>query len=186
MVKMVGGWTETQLAEKRLPTLAEINAAVPDKPVFILYLYGLGFLNQKGVEKLGYNKDTKFHDGVVELDANGQPTGLLVVKPNAMVLYATLGKTNRLGREDQLNSTIQYYQELNRLGITSAIDAGGGGQAYPDDYCVSIELAKQGKLTVRTSYYLFAQQPGKELQDFQHWMTLIKPDHSDHLLYANG
>ncbi len=185
-VKVVGGWSEHQFEEKRMPTLAEINAAVPDKPVFILYLYGLGYLNQKGVETLGYNKDTKFTDGVVELDAAGKPTGLLVAKPNAMVLYSTLGKTNKLGHEDQLNSTVHYYNELNRLGITSAIDAGGGGQAYPDDYGVSIELAKQGKITVRTSYYLFAQKPGKELEDFQRWVNLTKPNKNDHLLYANG
>jgi predicted amidohydrolase YtcJ len=185
-VKVVGGWTENQFEERRLPTLAEINAAVPDKPVFILYLYGLGYLNKKGIETLEYNKDTKFTDGQVELDAAGQPTGLLVAKPNAMVLYATLGKTNKLSREDQLNSTLRYYNELNRLGITSAIDAGGGGQAYPDDYGVSVELARQGKITVRTSYYLFAQKPGKELEDYQRWMTLTQPKKNDHLLYANG
>jgi predicted amidohydrolase YtcJ len=185
-VKVVGGWSEHQFEEKRLPTLAEINAAVPDKPVFILYLYGLGYLNKKGIETLNYTKDTKFPDGVVALDASGQPTGLLVAKPNAMVLYATLGKTNKLSREDQLNSTLHYYRELNRLGITSAIDAGGGGQAYPDDYGVSVELARQGKLTVRTSYYLFAQKPGKELADYQRWMTLTHPKKNDHLLYSNG
>ena len=185
-VKVVGGWSEHQFEEKRLPTLAEINAAVPDKPVFILYLYGLGYLNKKGIETLGYNKDTKFADGQVELDAGGQPTGLLVAKPNAMVLYSTLGRTNKLSREDQLNSTLHYYRELNRLGITSAIDAGGGGQAYPDDYGVSVELAKQGKITVRTSYYLFAQKPGKELEDYQRWITVTKPKKNDHLLYANG
>ena len=185
-VKVVGGWTENQFEEKRLPTLAEINAAVPDKPVFIMYLYGLGMLNKKGIETLGYNKETAFTDGQVERDATGQPTGLLVAKPNAMVLYATLAKTNKLGRADQLNSTQQYYHELNRLGITSAIDAGGGGQAYPDDYGVSVELARAGKLTVRTSYYLFAQKPGKELEDYQRWLTLTKPKKNEHLLYANG
>ena len=185
-VKVVGGWSEHQFEEKRLPTLAEINAAVPDKPVFILYLYGLGYLNKKGIETLNYTKDTKFPDGVVALDASGQPTGLLIAKPNAMVLYATLGKTNKLSRDDQLNSTQHYYSELNRLGITSAIDAGGGGQAYPDDYGVSVELARQGKLTVRTSYYLFAQKPGKELEDYQRWMTLTQPKKNEHLLYSNG
>lgn len=185
-VKVVGGWSAHQFEEKRMPTLAEINAAVPDKPVFILYLYGLGFLNKKGVETLGYNKDTKYKDGVIELDAKGEPTGLLVAKPNAMVLYSTLGKTNKLGRADQVNSSIHFYNELNRLGVTSAIDAGGGGQAYPDDYGVSIELARQGKVTVRTSYFLFAQKPGTELADFQRWMSQTKPNKNDHMLYANG
>ncbi|MYN06344.1 amidohydrolase [Pseudoduganella aquatica] len=185
-IKVVGGWNEFQFEEKRLPTLEEINAAVPDKPVFLLYLYGLGFLNQKGIQTLGYNKDTKFKDGVVELDADGKPTGKLIAKPNALILYTTLAKTNVLPRDQQLNSTLHYYRELNRLGVTSAIDAGGGGQNFPDDYGVTVELAKDGKLTVRTSYYLFAQKPGKELEDYQRWLTLTKPDSNQHMFYANG
>jgi predicted amidohydrolase YtcJ len=185
-VKVVGGWNEYQFEEKRLPTLEEINAAVPDRPVFILYLYGLGFLNKKGIETLGYTKETKYKDGEVELDADGRPTGKLIAKPNALILYSTLAKTNKLGREDQLNSTLQYYRELNRLGVTSAIDAGGGFQNYPDDYGVTLELARAGKLTVRTSYYLFAQRAGKELEDFQRWLTMTHPKKNDHMFYPNG
>jgi predicted amidohydrolase YtcJ len=185
-VKVVGGWNEYQFEEKRLPTLEEINAAVPDKPVFILYLYGLGFLNQKGIATLGYSKDTKYKGGEVELGADGKPTGRLVAKPNALILYSTLARTNKLGRADQLNSTLHFYRELNRLGLTSAIDAGGGFQNYPDDYGVSLELAKSGKLTVRTAYYLFAQRAGKELEDFQRWLALTSPGKNDHMLYPNG
>ena len=37
-----------------------------------------------------------------------------------------------------------------------------------------------------TSYYLFAQKPGKELEDYQRWLTLTQPKKNDHLLYANG
>jgi predicted amidohydrolase YtcJ len=185
-VKVVGGWNEYQFEEKRLPTLEEINAAVPDKPVFILYLYGLGFLNKKGIETLGYNKDTKYKDGEVELDANGRPTGKLIARPNALILYSTLAKTNKLSREDQVNSTLHFYRELNRLGVTSAIDAGGGFQNYPDDYGVSLQLARSGQLTVRTSYYLFAQRAGKELEDFQRWLTMTHPDKNDHMFYPNG
>jgi len=185
-VKVVGGWNEYQFEEKRLPTLEEINAAVPDRPVFILYLYGLGFLNQKGIETLGYDKNTRYKDGEVELGADGKPTGKLIAKPNALILYSTLAKTNKLGRDDQLNSTLHFYRELNRLGVTSAIDAGGGFQNYPDDYGVTLELARQGKLTVRTSYYLFAQRAGKELEDFERWTAMTHPKKNDHMFYANG
>lgn len=185
-VKVVGGWSEHQFEEKRLPTLAEINAAVPDKPVFILYLYGMGFLNQKGIETLGYDKNTKYLDGELALGADGKPTGLLLAKPNAMILYSTLGKTNKLSRPDAVNSTLHFYRDLNRLGMTSAVDAGGGGQAYPDDYGVSIELARAGKLTVRISYYLFAQKAGTELQDYERWLAQTRPNKNDHMLYVNG
>ncbi len=185
-VKVVGGWNEYQFDEKRLPTLEEINAAVPDRPVFVLYLYGLGFLNRKGIETLGYTSETKYKDGVVEVDANGNPTGRLIAKPNALILYSTLAKTNKLSREDQVNSTLHYYRELNRLGVTSVIDAGGGFQNYPDDYGVTIGLAREGKLTVRTAYYLFAQRPGKELEDFQRWIGMTHPKKNDHMFYPNG
>ena len=37
-VRVVGGFTAAQFAEKRLPTLDELNAVAPDTPVFILHL----------------------------------------------------------------------------------------------------------------------------------------------------
>ena len=38
-VRVVGGWSEFQFAERRMPTLQEINDAAPDTPVFVLHLY---------------------------------------------------------------------------------------------------------------------------------------------------
>jgi predicted amidohydrolase YtcJ len=57
-VRVVGGWTEFQFAERRLPTLAEINKAAPDTPVFILHLYASAMLNRAALDVLGFNKDT--------------------------------------------------------------------------------------------------------------------------------
>ncbi|MGH1560793.1 amidohydrolase family protein [Caulobacter segnis] len=45
-VRVVGGFTEHQFVEKRLPTLDEINAAAPETPVFILHLYDRALLNR--------------------------------------------------------------------------------------------------------------------------------------------
>ena len=67
-------------------------------------------------------------------DAAGNPTGLLLAKPNAAILYATLAKGPKLPFDYQLNSTRHFMRELNRLGVTGAIDAGGGFQNYPEDY----------------------------------------------------
>src|SRR5262245_6734924 len=44
-VRVVGGWSEFQFAERRMPTLEEINAVAPDTPVFILHLYDRAILN---------------------------------------------------------------------------------------------------------------------------------------------
>jgi predicted amidohydrolase YtcJ len=131
-VRVVGGWSEFQFAERRMPTLQEINAAAPETPVFVLHLYDRAWLNGAALRAVGYTKDTPDPPGgLIERDARGNPTGLLIAKPNAGLLYATLAKGPKLSVEDQPNSTRHYMRELNRLGLTSIIDAGGGFQNYP-------------------------------------------------------
>ena len=44
-VRVIGGWTEFQFVERRMPTLDEINKAAPDTPVFVLHLYDRAWLN---------------------------------------------------------------------------------------------------------------------------------------------
>ena len=185
-IRVVGGWTEHQFEEKRLPTLEEINAAVPDKPVFILYLYSLGYINKKGIEVLGYDKDTYYPGGEIELDNKGNVTGFLVAKPSALLLYSTLVKLPKLSREEQINSTKHYIRDLNRLGVTSAVDAGGGGQFYPDNYEVAKELAQKGELNMRIGYYLFATKKGTELDDFQKWTANETLGTNDDMMKPNG
>src|ERR1700681_3690476 len=134
-VRVVGGFTEHQFAEKRLPTIAELNAAAPETPVFLLHLYDRALLNGAALRAVGYTKDTPNPPGgEIVRDGRGDPTGLLLAQPNAGILYATLAKGPKLPFEYQLNSTRHFMRELNRLGVTGAIDAGGGFQNYPDDY----------------------------------------------------
>ncbi|WDF75741.1 amidohydrolase [Mucilaginibacter sp. KACC 22773] len=185
-VKVVGGWNEFQFAEKRQPTIDEINAAVPDKPVFITYLYGKAFLNKKGIETLGYDKHTDYPGSLIELDEQGNPTGLLYAKETPMAIYRTLALTGKLTPEERVNSSEHFYREINSFGITSVVDAAGGSQNYDADYHASLALAKAGKLTVRTAYYLFAQQKGKELADYEKWIGQTYPNKNDHILMANG
>jgi predicted amidohydrolase YtcJ len=186
-VRVVGGFTDHQFAEKRLPTLEEINAIAPETPVFILHLYDRAILNQAALRAVGYTKDTPNPPGgEIQRDASGNPTGLLIARPNALILYATLAKGPKLSPEDQIISTRHYMRELNRLGITSVIDAGGGFQNYPDDYQIIQKLADENKLTVRIAYNLFTQNKGKELEDFQGWAKLVKPGQGDAMYRHNG
>ena len=100
-VRVVGGFTEYQFAEKRLPTLEEINAIAPDTPVFILHLYDRALLNGAALRAVGYTRDTPNPPGgEIIHDANGNPTGLLVAKPNATILYATLARGPKLPPEE--------------------------------------------------------------------------------------
>ena len=54
-VRIIGGWSEFQFAEKRMPTLEELNAAAPDTPVFVLHLYARALLNQAALRALGFD-----------------------------------------------------------------------------------------------------------------------------------
>ena len=186
-VRVVGGWSEFQFAERRMPSLAEINAAAPETPVFILHLYGRALLNRAALAALGMTKDSADPPGgLIERDAKGNPTGLLIAKPSALILYSTLAKGPHLPLEDQVNSTRHYMREMNRLGITSVIDAGGGGQNFPEDYDVIRRLHEAGELTVRVAYNLFAQKAGAERNDYERWVAMTEPGAGDSFLRMNG
>src|ERR1700761_2887463 len=169
-VRVVGGWSEFQFVERRMPTLEEINAVAPETPVFVLHLYDRALLNAAACRAVGYTKDTPNPPGgEIQRDKQGNPTGMLIARPNAGILYSTLAKGPLLPFEDQLVSTRHFMREMNRLGVTSAIDAGGGFQNYPDDYRVITELHDRNQMTVRVAYNLFTQRPKHELEDFKGW-----------------
>ncbi|WP_346993738.1 amidohydrolase [Alteromonas gracilis] len=186
-VRIVGGWSEFQFSERRMPTIQEINAAAPETPVFILHLYGRAMLNRAALQVLGItSKTSNPPGGVIERDSAGQPTGMLIAKPSALILYSTLAQGPALSKEHQYNSSRQFMRELNRLGVTSVIDAGGGGQQFPDDYDVINQLHANNELTVRIAYNLFAQKKGEELNDYQNWVEYLNYGDGDDMLRLNG
>lgn len=186
-VRVVGGWSEFQFAERRMPTLDEINAVAPDTPVFILHLYARALLNRAALRALGIGKGTPNPPGgEIERDAQGNPTGMLIARPSALILYSTLAQGPMLPVEDQINSTRHFMRELNRLGVTSVIDAGGGGQNYPEDYDVVQKLHADDQLTLRIAYNLFAQKAGEELSDYERWIDMTEPGAGDDMLRMNG
>jgi predicted amidohydrolase YtcJ len=186
-VRVVGGFSEMQFAERRLPTLEELNAVAPDTPVFILHLYDRALLNRAALRACGYTKDTPNPPaGELARDASGEPTGLMLARPNAYILYATLAKGPKLPAEYQENSTLHFMRELNRLGVTGAIDAGGGFQNYPEDYAIVRKLADAGQLTVRIAYNLFTQSTGAEAADFRRWTSSLPLRAGDDFLRHNG
>lgn len=186
-VRVVGGFTEHQFVEKRLPTIEEINAVAPDTPVFLLHLYDRALLNGAALRAVGYTMDTpEPQGGQITRDANGNPTGLLLAKPNALILYATLAKGPKLPFDYQVNSTRHFMRELNRLGVTGVIDAGGGFQNYPDDYAVIQKLADEGQMTVRLAYNLFTQKPKEEKEDFLKWTSSVKYKQGSDYFRHNG
>ncbi|WP_260433859.1 amidohydrolase [Burkholderia sp. Bp8998] len=186
-VRVVGGWTEFQFAEKRGPTVAELNAIAPDTPVFVMHLGDSALLNAAALRAIGYGRDTSDPPGgELQRDRAGRPTGMLIARPDMAILHAALEQGPKLGFDEQMNSIRHFMRELNRLGVTSAIDAGGDFQAYPDDYAAIMALAERGEMTVRIAYSLFAQHAGREIDDYARWMTLAQPGDGDAFLRMNG
>jgi predicted amidohydrolase YtcJ len=186
-VRVIGGWSEFQFAERRLPTLAEINAVSPDTPVLVLHLYTHALLNGAALRALGYTRETPDPPaGKIQRDREGNPTGLLIAEPDGRILYTAIAGAPKLPVESQVNSTLHFFRELNRLGITSAIDAGGGFQNYPEDYAVVQGLADEGRLSVRIAMNLMSQNPGKEMSDFKNWAGMTHPGSGDDYLKVNG
>jgi predicted amidohydrolase YtcJ len=186
-VRVVGGFTEHQFVERRLPTIEELNAIAPETPVFLLHLYDRAILNAAALRAVGYTKNTPAPPGgEIVRDARDNPTGLLLAKPNAAILYATLAKGPKLPFEYQINSTRHFMRELNRFGLTGAIDAGGGFQNYPEDYAVIQNLADEGQLTIRLAYNLFTQKPEGEKDDFLNWTKISKYKQGSDYFRHNG
>ena len=144
-VRVVGGFTEHQFAEKRMPTIDEINAVAPDTPVFILHLYDRAMLNARGAARRrlhqGHARTARRRDRARHEGQSDRPAARQARTPN--ILYATLAKGPKLPFDYQVNSTRHFMRELNRLGVTGAIDAGGGFQNYPEDYAVIQKLHRR-------------------------------------------
>jgi predicted amidohydrolase YtcJ len=179
-VQVIGGWTWAQFAEKRFPTLEEINAATGDTPCMIMHLYDRAWLNRAAIRVLGWEKEVpKLFGGYVERDAGGTTTGLVMSTTSLASLVAVWLRVPRLSPEEQITSTRHFMREHNRLGITSVIDAGGGGQNFPENYAAIAKLAADSQLTLRIGYQLFAQTPGKELENYRAWSKLVKMGQGD-------
>ncbi|MFE6227870.1 amidohydrolase [Streptomyces sp. NPDC057854] len=186
-IRVVGGWTAEQFAERRMPTVAELNAAAPDTPVFVLHLYQSALMNRAAVKAAGFTRDTPDpRGGQIVRGRDGEPNGVLLAAPSALILYSTLAKAPALDEADKRTSTRHFLRELNRFGLTSAVDAAGGFQNFPDNYATVVDLARSGELTLRIAYHLFPQTAGQELADLERWTRTVKPGDGDEWLRLNG
>jgi predicted amidohydrolase YtcJ len=168
-VRVVGGWSPYQFAEKRLPTADELETAAGNVPAFVLLFDRAALLNRAGFRALG-----------IAPTASGMLAG-----PPAAVRDA-LARLPRLGLADQETGTRLFMRELNRLGVTSCIDAGGEGLRYPDDYAAFAKLDRDKRITVRTAYSLAPAKAGEEIGAFLRFVGNTQPYTGDASYRQNG
>ncbi len=152
-----------------------------------MHIYDRAFVNKAGMRVLGFTRETPDpFGGTLGRDEAGNPTGLVVNVTNIGSLLGLFARIPKLQPADQMVSTRQFMRELNRFGVTSVSDAGGGGQNYPGNYAAIAQLAADKQMTVRIGYSLFAQRPGHENEDYAQWVTQVKPGDGDGFLRMEG
>jgi predicted amidohydrolase YtcJ len=150
-VKVIGGWSPYQFKENRFPTLDELRAAVPKRPLIVQYAYNRAFLNKPAMEALGLGTDRfpKMPATEIEKDSRGNPTG--VIHGNTWLFVALETMVPQPAFEDQVSSVTYSIHGLNRFGVTSVID-NGGRWAYPKAQAVVNVLARDNRLNVRMPF----------------------------------
>ena len=162
---VAGGWTEQQFAEKRRPTQAELLAAAPDHPVYIQLFYAAALLSPAGFKALNIASDADVPPrGKIARDGAGNPTGW--IDGDNPTITALFDKLPSPTFEQSVEGTQQFFRELNRLGLTGVSDPGGYNLSAAS-YQPLFKVWRDRTLTVRVVFSMFAQRPGKELEDYQ-------------------
>jgi hypothetical protein len=180
-VAVLGGWNPHQFTEKRAPTRRELDEASPEHPLFIQRNYIEAFLNSRALETMDWSGDGA--PEWVEQDPElGQPTGRVVGVPALQALGQQLTMPSS---EEQLEGTSAMLRELNRVGLTGAIDA-GGFRMTPEAYQPIADLYGNGERGFRARFLVGASQPGDEDGELERWMGLTSPGSGDEFLRYLG
>ncbi|MFL6726082.1 MAG: amidohydrolase [Sphingomicrobium sp.] len=138
------GWWEYQLAEGRLPTRADLDAAAPNNPVSIPGPHYV-IVNSRALALAGVTRETPDpQGGQVYKDAAGEPTGLLM--DNAGRFIRKFMPTPTQGQ--QVAGMKRVLALVNSHGITSA----GDPQGTSEDAALFRSLRDRGDLTVRIDF----------------------------------
>ena len=177
---VAGGWTEQQFAERRRPTLAELQEAAPNNPVYVQLFYEAVVMTPKALEALAVPA------GALPAGMKPSPDGAPGWMSGDIVgISALFDKLPKPTYEDNVAGTRAFFTELNRLGITGLVDPGGFSIA-PSQYAALFELWREKALTLRVAYSVFAQKPGAELQEFRDLTQMLPMGFGDDMLKFNG
>jgi predicted amidohydrolase YtcJ len=111
----------TRLEEKRYPTRAELDRIAPNNPV----VFSTGpdsMLNSLALKLGGYSRDYQVpagSAGKMEVDANGEPTGLLrSLSHNVKAPTSAKSAT----ADDTYRRTVELFRDYNSVGLTTVAD----------------------------------------------------------------
>lgn len=181
-IKIGGGWTELQFPEKRGPTVEELVAAAPDRPVYVQRLYNTAWITPAGIKLMKLTPDSEIPGGKAERDANGNLSGVFTGVNRTFNFFTA--KIPGPSFSDQVAGTRKYFRELNRLGMTAVNDFPGGGM-FPEDFRAIQTLWSKGEMTLRVAFHI-SSNSRHTLDDFKALTVFTPMNFGDDMLRYRG
>lgn len=111
-----------ELAEKRLPTRADLDPVTGGRPVFLDRRTHDAVANSAALERAGIDAATADPvGGEIEHDAAGEPTGLLIERPAADLVW---GLVPAIGEEERRTALREIQPTFHAQGIVGAAEPG--------------------------------------------------------------
>lgn len=175
----LGGWHESQLRERRMPTREELDRAAPENPVFLHELLAAGVMNTPAMKALGVTAGMPVPKGTtLELGPSGEPTG--VVRGAALVV-ALKARLPRQSLEEKVQGVRAVMRDLNALGLTSSVEP-IGGEMTDNDYEPAFELWRRKQMTMRMGLNIIV----KDLEGARRWIQALPGRFGDDWLKVLG
>ena len=185
-ITTIGGFNVNHFAELRLPTLAELDAAVPSNPAFILQ----GFTGPATTNSLG--KAFFQANGVTVADNGAIATGGQQATRAMLLLRQTL-----LNPEQRRRGTVDAVSYGLGLGVTAHLDQGafqktntpGDGAAHEDNFTMQLpflELHRDGLLKARVQINFLHMESDPALPELQQRMKNQFQFFGDDVLNTGG
>ncbi|MFI1383467.1 amidohydrolase [Embleya sp. NPDC020886] len=174
--------TSSAGADARLPHRRDLDAVVTDRPVLLYEFSGhTAWLNSHALRAAGIDRDTVAPPGgIIEVDAAGEPTGLLREGAQNLV-NAAVPPMTRADRERAVRAAVAI---CHAEGITSFTEPGlgpGGGSLFlgaagADTLAVYADLARSGELAARVNVLLLPLAMGEAADVLPERLAAPLPD----------
>ena len=166
------GWTYPAMGPTNLPNKKDLDAIIPDRPVYLEAFDGhTWWANSKALQLAGITRDTPNPPGgeIVRDPATGEPTGALKEDSADALMIAVLPLPSR---EEKLAAYKAGFREANRVGLVRVHAAGGVGVGMSDLMNAELleQMRKSGDLTVRMYMAYRAEPPtlaAKQMQEVE-------------------
>ncbi len=154
-VLVLGGWIPAQFQDNSaIFTRAELDAVLPDRPLYIQEAYARAFTNSAAIEAAGVTSDTEYQGpGGIMKDADGNLTGEFVGGRAMRLVASAIPPVSSDVWDESLQATMQ---SMHGMGLTGVYDV-GGNSVTPEFYDAVGRAMQNGRLSLRVFYSLNGQ-----------------------------